>query len=266
LFLCGFAGVAVVHQKATGQVVHLDELMKVPAAYVAAQNGVAILAYFPTTPGVTRSGYTQGTVDQKTYDIYIGSGTILKGGLVLTAAHLLTADKKDKTEATKPTYLVLIKSNFDHPINVIVVAQTQVTEDVLGGDDYALLKPAEDLNEPGAMISRNPAATGDVITYFGNIKGQAFFVRKTFVSYLDREFYADGGRLRLNRWPNGPYMVFSPGGSGDSGGGVYNEDGFLVGVIFAGRVLDEDGYVISESLDKLQNFIHNNNLDEVIQK
>ena len=267
IVLCGFGASAALYQQSqTSGIVTLDQLgYRYPATYVAAHNGVVVLSYFLSAPGqAIKKSLLQAKVDDKEYDIYIGAGTILNNGLVLTVGHLLVPDEGPDT--VLPDFIWLMKKDIYHSIAATIIARTAYSAETLGVDDFALLKPVEDLRAMGVTISQRPVADGDVVTYFGSCKGTAFFVRKAFATYIDQALRVEDGSLHLIYLPGGPYLAFSPGGLGDSGGGIYNEQGLLVGMMFACKPIASESYVLAAPLEKLIAFLRANQMDEVIAK
>jgi len=240
---------------------------------------VAVLAYFPvpaeqaakiierlrtSRPGLDDLTLFVAAQDKNAnaYVTYIGAGTFLRENHILTAAHLCYSTDAELRDV-KPIIWVLVKG-FDHPVRASVAAMTiKATEQSLA-PDYAVLKLEEDPGRPGVKISERAAAVGDPVIFSGSVKGTAFFLRCGRATAVEQFLRRDEkGALHLTNLFDEPHLAVYPAGPGDSGGGIFNASGELVGVMFAGLQIASEYYVVSNSLASLTAFLKANKLEHL---
>jgi S1-C subfamily serine protease len=61
-----------------------------------------------------------------------------------------------------------------------------------------------------------------------------------------------------------PLLTVYPAGPGDSGGGIFNERGELVGMMFAGIQIACEEYVFSYPVSTLQKFLTDAGLEKLL--
>jgi len=151
----------------------------------------------------------------KQYQVVIASGVITKFG-ILTCYHVVAGKKEDG-------YLLLYLPQINKVMGAIVVK----TEPEY---DLAMMELAEACEEiQGAAISKSLPPIGEEITFFGSPARQLLWLRfqrmQRIVAYAGLN---EKGELKV---VDQPLIPLSPGYAGDSGGGVFNSQGELIGLI-----------------------------------
>lgn len=249
-------------------------------------HSLAVVSYFDAPPGVAEKVIKRiNNVDIQNRDItpgwplavpiagqdgatlvaIIGAATLLKDNYAITVAHLFQLND-DQGQPLKLFKSWVLQRNTDHPIEVNVVAKTNLSSDNDFYNDYAVVKLREDLGLRGLSISEESAAQGDPVFFAGSINGVAFFARFGFVTEFHKFFRRDDqGQLHLSQWTDFPFVCVYPGGGGDSGGGVFNTKGKLVGVMYCGVEIASVEYIFTNPLTLLKEFLTNNKLGKLLK-
>lgn len=159
---------------------------------------------------------------------YIGAGTVLKDNHIITVAHLINHD-----ENTLGTHIYIFKKGYEWYYEADVIAKCYMQESTY--DDYAVLKVRKDMHLPGVKISPTPPQIGDKVIYVGSPRGLAFCRRFGYLSSQKYRLYkADDGNLHIGYWERFEYYMVTGGSPGDSGGGIFNKKGELIGIMYYG--------------------------------
>jgi S1-C subfamily serine protease len=182
---------------------------------------------------------------------YIGSGTILKDNHVLTVRHLF--DHNINTYSRK---IWVFQQQADHPIEADLIAITENKTDQDYWNDYAVIRLREDLGLPGIPISTKEVKLGEKVMFGCSVGGTAYFMRFGFASNWKWFFRKDAeGRLHLSKWVDYHFLTVHPSGPGDSGSGVFNIKGELVGVAYVGVNIYEQMYCFSNPVERVWEFL-----------
>ena len=187
---------------------------------------------------------------------YIGSGTIMKDNHILTVRHLF-----DHNENTYSRKIWVFHQDTDHPIEADLIAITEKKEEKDYYNDYAVIRMRENLGLPGIALATKPVQLGEKVMFGCSVGGTAFFLRFGYASMFKWFFRRDdNGRLHLSYWTQYHFVTMYPSGAGDSGSGVFNIRGYLVGVSYIGLNIHEEMYVFSNPLDMLWKFLEKHHL------
>jgi len=186
----------------------------------------------------------------------LGSGTIIRDNYVLTVRHMF-----DNHYGVPPSQIWVFISGWDHAVEATLVVKSQ---DGTFWDDYAVIKLTEDTDLPGLRIGGEQPKPGDKVINTGSPGGFAFFTRYSRIA--EAQYYFRRGtddRMRLTPWENFPYMVIKGGGPGDSGGGICNVKGELIGIMYCGIENYAEQYLFSNPLCILEDFLEKNKLSHL---
>ena len=128
-----------------------------------------------------------------------------------------------------------------------------------------MVKLSEDLGLPGIKIAEQGGLQGSPAMMSGTVSGSAFFARFGFLTEF-RRFLRKGtdGVLHLTAWVDFPFTCVYPGGGGDSGGGIFNSAGELIGVMYCGVQIASEQYVFSNPLTMLKEYLVKVGLKELL--
>jgi hypothetical protein len=203
--------------------------------------------------------------DGTTLVAIIGAGTLLKDNYAISVAHLFQLND-DQGQPLKRVQSWALQRNLDHPVVAEVVAQTALSEGENFYNDYAVVKLKENLGLKGISIAEDSAAQGEPVLFAGTINGVAFFARFGFMTEFHQFFRRDDqGQLHLSQWVDFPFSCVYPGGGGDSGGGVFNTRGQLIGVMYCGVEIASVEYIFTNPLSLLKEFLTNHNLTRLLK-
>ena len=147
----------------------------------------------------------------------IGSGFFIdKRGYVLTNYHVVQSEVNPEYEGFSRLYIRLPESE-----NERIPAQVVGWDSVL---DLALLKTQVEPDYVFPILSKSYCQPGDRIFAIGSPGGLSSTVTSGIVSASGRRFLQIGSSLQVD-------VPINPG---NSGGPLLNEDGSLIGVVFAG--------------------------------
>jgi len=120
--------------------------------------------------------------------------------------------------------------------------------------DLAILDQDEEgaLNVPRARLASSPPKNGEEVMFFGSPHRQLIWLRFQKLGYIQ----AAAGTTKdgVLKVINQPYLALYPCGFGDSGGGVFNSRGELIGIIQKKDNYMPVGYALpltSEFFDKI---------------
>jgi len=253
------------------------------AVYIVEANSVVVISYFPA-PAAKAARVIQRLKEKQasgrftdvqfilptqdtqggSYVAYVGAGTLLKDNYVLSVAHLCTADDEE-LKGVKPILWVLLKES-DVGYEADVVFQTPSDPKVIFVPDYSLLKLRKDAHRRGAKVGSVPVRPGDQVIFSGSVKGTAFFMRYCRASEVQQVIGRDDkGVLHLSYLCEFPLVTVHPAGPGDSGGGVFNTRGEIIGVMFAGTQIASEMYVFSFGLSMLREFLNKAGMGELLE-
>lgn len=191
----------------------------------------------------------------------IGAATLLRDGYAVTVAHLFQI-KDEQGVSMKMIQAWILQRTTDHPVAVEVVAQTPSGGDNPFWNDYAVIRLKENLGLSGVKVAKEGLSRGDPVMFSGTVHGVAFFARFGFATFLQQFFRKDtAGGLHLSQWTSFPLVCTYPGGGGDSGGGVFNTAGELVGVMYCGIPIATETVIFSNPLAMLKEFLAANKLE-----
>jgi hypothetical protein len=187
----------------------------------------------------------------KRFGYYLAILTLLAGGLFLLTApkpnlhdttHLITAYVDGEMEGTCSAtavgpHVILTATHCekdhysDQEINGLMVDKTAVkmVKRVRDGRDHTLLFLSGITFTEYATIVQYKLGIGDEVSYYGNPARLRDLFRKGYVSHVETE--KDGNVL---------YLLDINGFFGDSGAGIFDQDGRLV-LVISGGVADGDG-------------------------
>jgi hypothetical protein len=272
IFLALFSGMAdkspVVFTPATVQTV-LDHSLAVVTYFEAPQADVDKIIARLRTEGLLAHKLTPGwpmavTVTEREGNLVvavIGAATLLRDGYAVTVAHLFQVEDEQGVPL-KMMQAWVLQRNTDHPVVAELVAQTPRGGDNPFYNDYAVIRLKENLGLPGVKVAKEGLVQGDSVMFSGSVNGVAFFARFGFVTFFQQFFRKDAaGALHLSRWTSFPLVCAYPGGGGDSGGGVFNTAGELVGVMYCGLSIVTETVVFSNPLAMLKEFLVANKLE-----
>jgi len=193
--------------------------------------------------------------DGKRVVAVFGAATLLQDGYAITVSHLFYIEDKEGVPL-KMLQAWVFQRNTDHPVVVEVVRSTPRGGEDPFYNDYAVIRLKEDLRLPGVNVAKEGLFQGEPVMFAGTVNGAAFFARFGFVTAFQRFFRKDDkGILHLSQWTSFPLVCIYPGGGGDSGGGVFNAAGELVGVMYCGMQVGTETVVFSNPLVMLKEFL-----------
>lgn len=188
------------------------------------------------------------------YLVFIGAGILLQNDFVITATHLVSDSDKQLEQYDQIIYVIM--KGDDTPRDAYVVAKTALRDDDMFYQDYALLKLTDPSGLSGITIAEHQPPVGTPIIHAGSVTGVVWFIRYGFLTEFHMFFRSTGtGTLHISKWTDFPFMCVYPGGPGDSGGGIFNADGELVGMMFCGLDIASTQYVFSNPLYVLKEFL-----------
>ena len=188
----------------------------------------------------------------------IGAGTLIGDNYILTVRHLFIQD----TGVVERTIWVMFCDD-DHPIQADVVVLSKGEKDY---DDYALIKLREPVPGIGVPIANRSPETGEDVAFVGSLKRSAFFIRFLRVTRFQQQFTIDdAGALHLSNREEFAFTCVYPSGPGDSGGGVFNTRGELVGILYFGRTLDMETFVFSNPIEMARTFLIANGQEALLK-
>jgi len=184
----------------------------------------------------------------------IGSATLVKQGYVVSVAHMFQLED-DKGQPLRRLQSWILQRHTDHPVPIKLVCCTDLRK-VQFQNDYAVAQLTEDLGLPGIEICDTEPAQADPVMFTGTVAGAAYFARFGFLTEFHYFFRADDrGQLHLSKWCDAPFWTVYPGGGGDSGGGIFNTRGELIGIMYCGMKIADEQYVFSNSLCMLRDYL-----------
>jgi hypothetical protein len=152
-----------------------------------------------------------------------------------------------------------MKEGVDHPIKAELVAISTGAKDC---DDYAVIKTTEDMGMKGIRLSKSEPKRGEKVMFGCSVGGSAFFLRFGWMAKYKWHFRrAPDGSLRLSSWAEFHYNTAYPSGPGDSGAGVFNIYGQLVGIMYCGINVYEEMYCFANPLSMLREFLQKHGLE-----
>lgn len=230
---------------------------------------VGIAAYFPYKPDTynkIREKYIRRrwildsaivTQDEKQYMVFFGAGTVIKFNYIVTVAHLFDE------EYEKPEMSYVLMDGLDHAVKLKVLVVTDLNANYV--DDYALVQPEEDLGLLGAKIGRANPKISETVVFQGCPGGVSFFRRIGFISDLNWMFGRnDNGVFVMSHFGPFPFQIVYPGAPGDSGGGIFNNKGELVGVMYLGLNVHSMTLVMSNPTQNLRDFLTKNGYEALL--
>jgi len=184
---------------------------------------------------------------------YIGSGTLLKRGYIISVRHLFVHD--DPAYTGQAIYVFF--DGVDEAIEADIVA---ISEGKEFSDDYAVIKLRRELALPGIKIAKNPdVQSGDKIIASGT-PGGLRITRYTNVTRVKWFFYrGEDNRLHFGKWNAFYYLCICGGGPGDSGGSIINTEGEYIATLYCG-VSVYGQYVFANPNVMLWTFLEKKNL------
>jgi len=179
---------------------------------------------------------------------YIGSGTVGLNNHIITVRHLFDHDQN-----TYKRVIWVFREGLDHPVNANLVAISTSDDE---SDDYAVIEAVEDLGLPGIRIAKKEPRLGEKVMFGCSVGGSAFLLRFGWMSRY-KWFFRKGydGQLHLSKWVEFHYNTTYPSGPGDSGAGIFNINGELVGVMYLGINVYEEMYCFANPLQMLKDFL-----------
>lgn len=187
---------------------------------------------------------------------YIGSGTIIKNNHVITVRHLF--DHNTNTYSRK---IWVFHQGTDHPIEADLIAITSNNSDEDYYNDYAVIQLREDLGLPGIPIASHDVKLGEKVMFGCSVGGTAYFLRFGYASWFKWYFRKDNeGKLHLTHRVNYHFTTVYPSGPGDSGSGIFNIRGELVGIAYLGVNVYEEMYCFANPIEMLWKFLDEHHL------
>jgi hypothetical protein len=185
---------------------------------------------------------------------YIGSGTIVKKNHIVTVKHLFGHGQN-----TYKRDIWVLKEGVDHPMPAELVAISKGKDST---DDYAVIKVAENMGMRGIRISKSEPKRGEKVMFGCSVGGSAFFLRFGWLAQYKWYFAKDSlGNLHLKKWNEFHYNTLYPSGPGDSGAGIFNIYGQLVGIMYCGINVYEEMYCFANPISMLHDFLNNHGLE-----
>jgi len=185
----------------------------------AAQPSDFGIVIFVINPKQENTNYTNDLlllIENNLYALKIGTGISTQLGII-TCEHIIASKKEEGS------LLIFIAATKE-----IVGAKITKTNHEY---DLALVKPDELEYErfPKSKIAKTLPQNGEEISFFGCPNRQLIFLRYQKMGWISAYAYLDEKKeLKII---NQPYIPLFPGYFGDSGGGVFNNQGELIGII-----------------------------------
>ena len=195
-----------------GQISRAEVIKDIKDTVVEVRTQYAISNSYLTQSGAG-SGVIVGNYSVNNED---GSSVIEKGYYIITNSHVI----ENAIHSEKSLITVTLTDGTSYPADV-------VGSDTVG--DIAILKIKESKSLPVAVLANKnyDLKVGEDIIAIGNPLGQlGGTVTNGFVSALDREIEIDGVKMNL-------LQIDAPVNPGNSGGGLFNLRGELVGIVNA---------------------------------
>lgn len=191
---------------------------------------------------------------------YIGAGTLLRDNHIITVSHLF-----DHDDNTYRTEIWVAFKGIDHFIRAELIAISPRDSNPFDyTDDYAVIKLKENVKRQGLRIAKHDSKLGEKVIYSGSVGGTAFFHR--FGYRTDFKWFfklEESERLHLSFWHDDPFICVFPGGNGDSGGGIKNVKGEIVGIMYLGIENYLECYIFSNPLYRLWDFLKSRGLEHI---
>ena len=147
------------------------------------------------------------------YRVFIGAGTVVEGIGILTVNHIVE-------ERGENGFIFIWSPEISNVIKGVV---KRCDIDL----DLAIIEPEKSI--PGCKIAEEEPAEGEQILWIGCPHKMVLWVRFGLMEKIPYMIYVDEAmKFRIKDFHLIPLL---PGGPGDSGGGVFNSRGELIGVI-----------------------------------
>jgi len=184
------------------------------------------------------------------YIAYIGAGTVLPDDYVVTVEHLFDYDKKTQGMIC----MVWFPDGRVIEANIVKLSEHSKIKD---WNDYALLKLRQPAGLPGIKIAKREPQLMDPILFSGSTGGMMFRLRAGYLEFSQGTLVQEqfSGRLAHVQWFDFPFYTVHPGGPGDSGGGIFNDKGELIGIMYCGVTNYSEEYIFSNPLDVLRGWL-----------
>jgi len=180
---------------------------------------------------------------------YIGAGTVIGDNYVVSVRHLFA-----HSENTLGVNIWVFTKGGKKAVQADLISISSGAE---FRDDYALIKPREDLGLRGVRVAKRSVKTGDKVIFVGSSGASAFLMRFGYLMNY-KHFFQRGeedGQLHLSHWEEYEYLCVTPGAPGDSGGGIFNTKGELTGIMYCGISVYGTHYIFSNPLKMLKDFL-----------
>jgi len=198
-----------------------------------------------------------GSAQERTL-AYIGAGTVIKDNYVLTVRHLFVHE-----EGAIRKVVWMMFDDVDHSVEADIVA---ISAGEKFYDDYAVLKLKENINRIGAPVAEASPSVGEDVAYVGSLRGSAYFMRFMKATKYQKYLRTDEqSALHLSFLEEFPLVCVYPGGPGDSGGGIFNTRGELVGIMYCGMELGTEGFIFSNPIEMARAFLIANGLEGLLK-
>lgn len=186
---------------------------------------------------------------------FIGSGTIVGDNHIITVNHLFVDEYYGTAQA-----IYVFKEGWDHPIEADIVAISEGNEFY---DDYAVIKPREDLGVKGLKIAKpDDLKLGDKVIYSGTPGGMRVtrYGHLTYTRWFFRRDQYDN-RLHFSPFQDFDYLCVLCGGPGDSGGSMITIDGKLYSILYCGVHVYGTEYIFANPNFMLTDFLKKHKLE-----
>jgi Trypsin-like peptidase domain len=144
----------------------------------------------------------------------ICSGTVVGPSVILTADHCFTETAPDDKSSDGPDVLSILKPSSPPTTMLINGRDTKIIAIVSDHNDHALVE-VDYIFDHVATLSVRPIVVGSHIHYWGNPDGLVLVYREGYVATFIHELM----------------MLDVNGFFGDSGSGVFDDNGHVIGVI-----------------------------------
>jgi len=204
---------------------------------------VSIVSYFPRENGG--------------WNLRVGAGVLLgvkDDNWVLSARHLFVDD-----DGLRADHIFGIMPGFREPVEMSVI---YITDGSSVFDDYAILRFKVAILRRGIEIRNHDFILGEDIIFIGTTGGLIFNQRIGFATVMQYHYDEnEKGQVVVKPFEDFPYLQVWPGGMGDSGGGIYDRDGKLIGMIYCST----GGYMNSNPLRFLRAFLKTHGLERLYE-
>ena len=192
---------------------------------------------------------------------YLGAGTILKDNYIISVKHLFNRD-----ENTYDKKIWIVREGMKEFVETELIAVSESNLDKEFQNDYAVIKAKKDLGVEGIKISKTEIKKGEKVIFTGSLNGSSFFTRFGYATTF-KWFYRkdENGKLHLSHWVGYKFITVYPGGAGDSGGGIIDINGNLVGIMYCGVNMNDENYVFSNPISMLWDFLKKHHLEDIGQ-